>query len=49
MKNEKDYSFKPIISLRIPRKLLIQIDKKAKEENKSRSYIITEFLKSMTT
>ena len=29
MKNEKDYSFKPIISLRIPRKLLLKLDKKS--------------------
>lgn len=44
MKNEKDYSFKPIISLRISRKLLLKLDKKAKEEKKTRSYMINKIL-----
>jgi len=43
MKNEKDYSFKPIISLRISRKLLLKLDKKAKEK-KTRSYMINKIL-----
>ncbi len=46
MKNEKDYSFKPIISLRISRKLLLKLDKKAKEEKKTRSYMINKILNS---
>lgn len=45
MKNEKDYTFKPIISLRISRNLLLKLDKKAKEEKKTRSYMINKILK----
>lgn len=46
MKNEKTYPFKPIISLRISGKLLQLIDKKAKEENTTRSHMINKILKT---
>lgn len=48
MEEKKTYPFKSIISLRISGKLLKQIDKKAKEEKKTRSYIINELLKAHT-
>ena len=48
MEKKKVYPFKSIISLRISGKLLKQIDEKAKEKNKTRSYIINELLKNYT-
>lgn len=47
MKEKKVYPFTSMISLRISGKLLKQIDKKAKENKKSRSHIIKEVLKSI--
>lgn len=48
MKEKKVYPFTSMISLRISGKLLKQIDEKAKEHKKSRSYIIKELLKNNT-
>ncbi|MGL5278723.1 MAG: ribbon-helix-helix protein, CopG family [Cetobacterium sp.] len=49
MKSKNINHFKPIVSIRISKYLLTKIDEKAKEENKTRSYIINQILKTHTT
>ncbi|MDX8337455.1 ribbon-helix-helix domain-containing protein [Candidatus Cetobacterium colombiensis] len=48
MKTTTQNLFKPIVSIRIPKKLLQKIDEKAKEKNTTRSFIINQMLKQCT-